>query len=179
MGNDDLRRGVISLFHNPPTAGHPGIAKTTTLLTKYYWWPGMHDMVTQYIKGCAQCQMTKTNTMPTKPPVNPITPKHSLPFETIVMDFIVKLPPSQGYNSILTATDHDCTKASIFIPCNKIINAPGLARLYAIHIFPHYGIPRKIILNRGPQLISKFTKELCTLLEVKRNISTAYQSTNQ
>jgi hypothetical protein len=29
VGNDDLMRGVISLFHNHITAGHPGIAKTT------------------------------------------------------------------------------------------------------------------------------------------------------
>ena len=134
----------------------------------------MRDTVTQYIKGCAQCQMTKSNTTPTKPPLHPIVPEFTLPFETIAMDFIVKLPPSSGYDSILTITNHDCTKALIFIPCNESTDAPGLARLYATHVFPHYGIPRKIISDRGPQLISKFTKELCTLLEVKRNISTAY-----
>ena len=145
-----------------------------TLLTEYYWWPGMRDTVTQYIKGCTQCQMTKSNMTPTKPPLYPITPEHSLPFETIALDFIIKLPQLQGYDSILMVTDHDCTKASIFIPCHESTDAPELARLNAIHVFPHYGIPRKIISDRGPQLTSKFTKELCTLLEVKRNISTAY-----
>ena len=29
VGNNDLKRGVITLFHDSPTAGHPGIAKTT------------------------------------------------------------------------------------------------------------------------------------------------------
>ena len=53
VGNNNLRRGVISLFYNSPTAKHPGIAKTTTLLAEYYWWPGMHNTVIQYIKGCA------------------------------------------------------------------------------------------------------------------------------
>ena len=90
------------------------------------------------------------------------------------MDFIVKLLLLSGYDLILTITDHDCTKASIFIPCKESTDAPGLARLYATHVFPHYRISRKIISDRGPQLILKFTKELCTLLEVKRNISTAY-----
>ena len=85
VGNNDLRRGVISLFHDPPTAGHPGIAKTTTLLNEYYWWPGMRDTVTQYIKGCAQCQMTKSNTTPIKPPLQPITPEFTLLFETVAM----------------------------------------------------------------------------------------------
>ena len=176
VGNDDLRRGVISLFHDPPTAGHLRIAKTTALLNEYYWWPRMRDMVTQYIKGCAQCQMTKSNMTSTKPPLHPITPKFSLPFETIAMDFIVKLPPSSEYDSILTVTNHDCTKASIFIPYNESTDASGLARLYTTHVFPHYEIPRKIISDRGPQLNSKFTKELCNLLEVKQNISTAYHS---
>src|SRR5487761_1399544 len=86
VGNDNLRRGVISLFHDPPTARHPGIAKTTPLLNEYYWWPGMRDTVTKYIKGCVQCQMTKANTMPTKPPLHPITPNspcHSRPSQWI------------------------------------------------------------------------------------------------
>jgi hypothetical protein len=72
--NDDLRRGVVSLFHNSIATKHPGIAKTTEQIAKYYWWPGMHDFITQYIKGCATCQMNKVNTNPTKPAVYPITP---------------------------------------------------------------------------------------------------------
>jgi len=31
VGNNDLKRGVISLFHDQTTAGHPGISKTLTL----------------------------------------------------------------------------------------------------------------------------------------------------
>ncbi len=58
------------------------------------------------------------------------------------MDFIVKLPKSQGYDTILTITDHDCSKASIFIPCNKMITAEGVVELIIKHVFPHYGFPR-------------------------------------
>jgi hypothetical protein len=52
VGNDDLERGVISLFHDHIAAGHPGIAKTTQNIAQYYWWPGMRDHIMQYIKGC-------------------------------------------------------------------------------------------------------------------------------
>jgi hypothetical protein len=73
--------------------------------------------VTEYIKGCVTCQMTKVNTRPTHPPLYPITAaENAKPFETIAMDFIVKLPPSGGYDTILTITDMDCSKASFFIP---------------------------------------------------------------
>ena len=34
VGNDDLKRGVITLFHDSHTAGHPGIAKTMKTLPK-------------------------------------------------------------------------------------------------------------------------------------------------
>src|SRR5712672_2145506 len=55
VGNNELNRGVISLFHDSPTAGHPGITKTLALMKPYYWWPGMKGHVTEYIKGCATC----------------------------------------------------------------------------------------------------------------------------
>jgi hypothetical protein len=90
------------------------------------------------------------------------------------MDLIMDLPKSGEYDSILTVTDHDSTKAAIFLPCQATIDGPGLAALYAQHIFPHYGLPKKVISDRDTCLTSNFTKELCRLLEVTQNISTAY-----
>jgi hypothetical protein len=173
--NDDLRRGVVSLFHDSIAAGHPGIAKTTEQIAKYYWWPGMRDFIIQYVKGCATCQMNKVNTNPTKPAVYPITPTpDALPFQTIALDFITKLPESQEYDTILTITDHVCSKASIFIPCKETIDSEGIAKAYAQHVVPHYRIPKKVISDRDPHFTSNFTRELCRLLGVKQNISTAY-----
>jgi hypothetical protein len=63
-----------------------------------------------------------------------------LPFQVITLDFITKLPVLEGFNSILTITDHNCSKASILIPCNESITAEGTAELYAKHMIPHYGI---------------------------------------
>jgi len=175
VGNDDLRRGVIQLFHDSLPAGHPGITKTTNTISWYYWWPGMKDYVTQYIRGCVNCQMNKVNTNPMKPPLYPITPApDALPFQTIALDFITKLPESQGHDTILTITNHDCSKASIFIPCKEAIDSEGIAKLYTQHIVPHYGLPKKIILDRDTQFMSNFTHELCQLLGVKQNISMAY-----
>ena len=90
------------------------------------------------------------------------------------MDFITKLPQSGGYNTILTVTDTDCSKASIFIPCNKAIDSEGVALLYLNHITPHYGIPHKIISDRDVRFTSKFAAELCKLLHIKQNMSIAY-----
>ena len=131
--------------------------------------------VMDYVKGCAECQRHKVNNRPTKAPLQPIYPKaEAMPFETIALDFITKLPVSQGYDSILTITDHDCTKAAIFIPCNEEINAEGTAALYLKHVFTYFGLPTKVISDRDPRFASKFTREICKNLGITQNISTAY-----
>jgi hypothetical protein len=80
--------------------------------------------------------------MPIKTPICPITAEHPHTlFGTIAMDFITKLPISKGYDTILTITNHDCSKAILLFPCKETITAEEVAKLYAVHIFPHYGIP--------------------------------------
>ena len=117
-GNMEHKRNFIRNHHDAPVYGHPGINKTYQLTSRRYWWPNMRQDVMDYVQGCADCQRNKINTRPTKAPISPIFPKpEAMPFETITLDFITKLPISQGYDSILTVTDHDCTKATIFIPC--------------------------------------------------------------
>ena len=137
--DNNLKRRVIQLFHNNPATRHPGIANTYALTKQDFWWPNMKQDIEQYVKGCTTCQESKINTIPLKPPMIPITPKHSLPFQTIAMDFITKLPLSGGYDSILTIMDHDCSKAIILIPCKESITAEGVAALILKYVFARYG----------------------------------------
>jgi len=107
--------------------------------------------------------------------MHPITPQEDvLLFQTIAINFIVKLTESEGYNSIMMVTDHDCTKAVILVPCQEKIDAEGVAKLFKDHIFPFVGLPRKVISDRDPHFMSTFFKELCKQLEVSQNLSTAY-----
>ena len=174
-GEGQDKRRIIQAYHNVPAYRHPGISQTKELVAKYYWWPQLAKDVQEYVKGCTQCQQNKANTHPQKAPLNPITPTiGALPFQTISMDFIVKLPESAGYDSILTITDHNCTKILIAIPCRETITAEGVAELFLRQIFPRFGLPSKIISDRDPRFISKFMKELCHLMGITQNVSTAY-----
>ena len=69
------------------------------------------------------------------PATNYLKPK-AMPFETVTLDFITKLPILQGYDSILTIMDHDCSKAAIFIPCKEAMTAEETAELIVQHVFP-------------------------------------------
>ena len=174
-GDIEERRTIIKTKHDLPVHGHPGISKTVQIVERTHWWPRMKQDIIDYVKGCADCQRMKVNNRPTKAPLQPIYPRpEAMPFETVTLDFIVKLPVSSGYDSILTITDHDCTKASVFIPCNEEITAEGTAALYLKHVFVHYGLPAKMISDRDPRFTSKFIREICRLTGVERNPSTAY-----
>ena len=90
------------------------------------------------------------------------------------MDWITKLPPSSEFDSILTITDHDCSKVFLLIPCKEVMGIEDLAKIYYLKVFPYFGIPSKIISDRDPRLTSKLAQDICTELGVQQNISTAY-----
>ena len=174
-GDLAYRRQVVHDHHDLPAYGHPGVSRTIRLVEHHYWWPQMRQEIRDYVSGCADCQRNKVNTQAKKAPLTPIFPQpEALPFEMVAMDFIIKLPLSDGYNSILTVTDHDCTKAALFIPCNETITAEGLAELYLQHVFKRFGLPKKIISDQDPRIAGKFTRALCTALGIAQNISTAF-----
>ena len=134
------------MHHDPPAYGHPGISGTLELTARKYWWPCMVQDVKDYIKGCTDCRRNKTNNQARRAPLSPIFAKPgALPFETVAMDFIVKLPLSNGYNSVLMVTDHNCTKAVILILCNEAITAKGVTKLYLEHVFKPMGLPSTFI----------------------------------
>jgi RNase H-like domain found in reverse transcriptase/Integrase zinc binding domain/Chromo (CHRromatin Organisation MOdifier) domain len=170
-----LYKNILELYHDHPSAGHPGILKMLTMILADYWWPGVWDFVTKYVQGCTICQSTKSGTTWPKVPLMPITAKQAAPpFTTIALDLITDLPLSNEHNSILTITDHDCSKAAIFIPCSKTVDAEGIAQLYAQYIFPHYGVPQKVISDQDPRFTAKFMRELCKQLCIDQNISSVY-----
>ncbi len=174
-GGSSHHQLLIQAHHDSPVYRHPGINKTNQLVSQRYWWPQMRRDIMDYVKGCAECQRNKINTQPTKAPLQPIFPQlEAMPFETVTLDFITKLPVSQGYDSILTITDHDCSKAAVFIPCKEAMTAEETAGLIIQHIFPRFGLPQRFISERDPKFASRFIRGLCKSTGTTQNISTAY-----
>ena len=173
--NNDLRRKIVKLHHDPAVMGHPGIQKTLAFVQREYIWEGMQDFITQYVRGCATCQTCKVNTHPIKPTLMPIP--HSgdtRPWQTITIDHITDLPLSNGYDAIQVVVDHDVSKAAIFTPCNKTITATECMRLLWTEVFSLFGFPAKIISDRGPQFASTAFQELHNQLGIHTSLSTAY-----
>ena len=170
--NIELRRKVVQSCHDPLVWGHPGRTATMEIVSRNYWWPGMTIFIKAYVDGCAVCQQTKIDTHPTIVPIQP-TQIPQRPFQYLTMDFIVKLPVSDGYDSILMITDQ-FTKAIVTIPCVEKINAAQTADLLIKRVFCIYGIPDKIISDRGPQFASQCMKAILGSLGIQSALSTAY-----
>ncbi len=123
------------------------------LLTRNYYWPGMTKFVYEYVDTCDICARTKS--FPTKP-IGPLQPSKILqgPWQIITSDFIVGLPKSDGYNTLLVTSDR-FTKQVHITACNEIATADNAATMYIKDVFKHHGTPRQVITDRGPQFTSK------------------------
>ena len=132
----------------------------------------MSTFVKEYVTGCATCQNTKNITHPTCVPLVPNEVPEG-PWQTVTMDFIADLPQVGQYDSIHVIVDRS-TKGVVYMPCAKTIDAEGTADLYMKNVWKCYGIPRKIISDRGPQFAARFTKELWKKLGVTTALSTTY-----
>jgi len=168
--NKNVRCKIVQQFYDS-IMGHPGQWKTVKLITREYWWPGITEFIKAYIKGCTTCQTTKI-----KPPVKVPLKPNEIPsgiWETITMDFIVDLPTSNGYDSILTVVNHH-SKAIILAPCHKTITAEKTSQLLIDYVWKRTGFPLTIILDQGPQFVAQVTQELWRKLGIKQKLSTAF-----
>ncbi|QRV79674.1 Retrotransposable element Tf2 protein [Ceratobasidium sp. AG-Ba] len=95
------------------------------------------------------------------------------PWEDIAYDFIVKLPESQGMDSILVVIDRFSRQAH-FIPCLESTNAEGVADLFIKEVWKLHGLPKTTVSDRGPTFNSQFLKALYAKLGINPKFSTAF-----
>jgi hypothetical protein len=132
----------------------------------------MREFVNEYIRTCDTCARNKTPHHRRHGQLQPL-PIPSGPWKSVSMDFVVQLPPSQGYDAIYVCVDR-FTKMVHFSPTNSNITAEGTAELYLRNVFKNHGLPDDIVSDRGTQFVAKFTRRLLELLDMKGNRSTAY-----
>ncbi|SJL17381.1 uncharacterized protein ARMOST_20931 [Armillaria ostoyae] len=167
-----LQGEIIAQSHDHITAGHPRITKTKELILHEYWWPKMKKDVEAYIGGCETCQRTKSNTQAKATPLHP-NAIPTKPWMHISVDMVTGLPDSNGYDALLVVVDR-FSKAIILVPCNKDLSAEGWARILRDHVYARHRMPTVVILDRGPQFVSAFMKELYRMLNITPNASTAF-----
>lgn len=89
------------------------------------------------------------------------------------MDYIVKLPKSDGYDSILVVVCR-LTKMAHFIPCTEAMTTEAFARLFVAHVFKLHGFPTDVVTDRGSHFRSAFWKEVQHLCQIEGKLSTSF-----
>ena len=151
--DEDLRRRVVQMHHDHPSAGHPGRWKTYELVSRNYWWPGMSVFVKKYVAGCDICQRMKNRTQQPYGPLMPNRVPHG-PWEVITIDLITQLLPSRGKNAILVVVCR-LTKRGCFFAITNEFSSKDLAKILMDRVYPIHGLPLQIISDRGTQFASQ------------------------
>jgi hypothetical protein len=161
----DLRCCIVEQHHNTHITGHAGRFKTLELVSRNYWWPQMSCYISIYVNTCDLCNWTKVQC---QRPISELHPSETpdTPWEVISVDFIVELPESHGYDTIMCVVD-SLTKCAHFIPTHTTLNAEDTALLFLKEVWKHHGMPQVVVSDRGPQFIALFMHELYKLLGVR------------
>ena len=154
VSDEDRRREIIKARHSNLAAGHFGQLRIFEAINKDFKWPNMRKEIYKFVDSCVTCQKIKTVRTRDYGKLMPL-PITTGPWKSISMDFIVKLPLSEGFDSILVIVDR-FSKMCHLIPCNESIDAPQTATLLLRNVFKHHGLPIDMISDRGTQFTSNF-----------------------
>jgi len=164
---------LIKEYHDTPMGGHVGAEKVYHALKRHFYWPGMKSMIEGYTSTCDSCQKNKTwNQKPFGlPQLTDIPP---FPWHTISVDFSGPYPTTkQGHDYIMTINDH-LTKMALLIPTTTRVSALEASNIIRDNVIRRFGVPQKIISDRGPQFVAKLWKEIWRLLETTVALTAPY-----
>uniref|UniRef100_A0A8C5M5A9 Gypsy retrotransposon integrase-like protein 1 n=1 Tax=Leptobrachium leishanense TaxID=445787 RepID=A0A8C5M5A9_9ANUR len=166
------RQELLIMFHDSKPAGHPGITKTLTSISRQFWWPTMRQDVRLFVLACQVCARSKTSKSLPVGLLQPL-PMPKRPWSHLSMDFIVDLPKSKRHTVVLTVVDR-FSKMAHFVPLPKLPTAKELAVVFAREIVRIHGVPSEIVSDRGAQFVSRFWRVFCAEMGVRLAFSSAY-----
>ena len=167
-----LRVEIIQLHYNVLVAKHEGKWKMMKLVTRNYQQPGVTKDVGKYMKECNICQRmeNRMKLLAEKLKLSKILEKL---WTHLIVDFITKLPIVVRKNAILVVCDR-LSKMTHFVVTTEGMSVKGLARLFRDNVWKLHGLPKSIVLDKGPQFVVKMTKKLNRILEIEIKLFMLY-----
>jgi len=124
-----------------------------------------------YLKHCLSCQTNQMKWHRLYGALRPIT-SLPIPFHTVTVDFITKLPKNREYNMILSVIDK-FSKQITLLPENTEYSADQWAEVF-LEGLTDWGVPVCIISDCDSKFLSAFWKGLFHRLDTTLLFSTAY-----
>jgi hypothetical protein len=95
------------------------------------------------------------------------------PWESVGIDFIGPLTPSNGFNFLMVVIDR-LTSMVHLIPTVTEANSAEVARLFLSHVVKLHGFPESIVSDHDPRFTSRFWRMLQEAAGTKLLMSTAF-----
>ena len=121
----NIRQNLIKECHDTKWAGQ---RRTRELLESAYYWPQIRDEVEAYVRTCLVCQQDKVEQRRPKGLLEPL-PIAECPWDSVTMDFIIRLPKSEDNGSIIVVVDR-FSKYATFIATPTDCTAEETTRLF-------------------------------------------------
>jgi hypothetical protein len=125
-----LRSEICESEYDTKVDGHMGQDKTTELIRRNIWWPGLNEHIVKYIQSYPECQRYTAAQYKSYGLLQPLDLAFS-PWSSTAMDFIMDRPLNDGCDQLWVIIDR-FTKMAHFIPLKKIEkNAENLTLILA------------------------------------------------
>ena len=172
--DEELRVEIIWLYHDVPVARHGGKWKTTELVMRNYWWPGVTKDIMRYVERCDMCQRMKNRmeVLAGKLKLSEVLEKLWM---HLIVDCITKLLLVAGKDAILVVCDR-LSKMTHFVAMTERTSVEELARLFRDDIWKLHELPESIVSDRGPQFVAELMKKMNKILRIEIKLSTAFHS---
>ncbi|XP_017425527.2 transposon Ty3-G Gag-Pol polyprotein [Vigna angularis] len=163
---------LMAEFHLTQMGGHSGVYRTYRRIAQSLFWVGMKKDITEFVAKCLVCQQHKYLASSPQGLLQPLPIPNAI-WEELSMDFVVRLPKSQGYDAILVVVDR-LSKYAHFIPLKHPYSARTVAEIFLREVVRLHGIPKSIVTDRDPLFLSMFWNELFKGQGTQLKMSTAY-----
>jgi hypothetical protein len=164
------RNTIIEQYH---ATGHFGADSTTLRILHDYWWPQVHQSVTQHIQNCKQCIDYTDRSLGSRVPHGA---QHldmtDGPGRRVHVDYTGPFPKTtRGHTGIFFFTDVYTSLTMEHVVREKSAKeaSRGLIRWASL-----FGPPDELVSDQGREFLNDMVKKLCDTNSITRSITSGY-----
>ena len=144
---------------------HPGITKTIMAYREKYYYPNMAQLIGEWVLSCEQClRESRINPRLTRPPLQNPNEYNTAPEDAMKIDLVPGLPPSGGYENIVTAIDVFFRYLFAYPTSNQ--DPKTDAKMIINIMTKHAYLPTILISDKGTAFTSIVIKEVAGVLGI-------------
>ena len=144
---------------------HPGITKTIIAYREKYYYPKLAQLIREWVLSCEQClRESRISPRLTRPPLQNPNEYITAPEDAMQIDLVPGLPPSGGYENIVTAIDVFSRYLFAYPTSNQ--DAKTVAKVLISIMTKHAYLPTTLISDKGTAFTSTVIKEVAGVLGI-------------